>query len=223
MSKKQKLRKMTILAANLLLATLEFVGLVLMIKLHKSYNLHPLGWLKYYTQLSNIFSMFAALLVAFFAAKDLVEKTDSLHSFARLLKFSSACCLTETLLVTVFVLAPMGVMGGFVPIMFEGANLYHHLLCPLISLFSLVVLEKGEKLTLRHCVFAMTPTLIYGIVSVTLNIFKVWHGPYPFLYVYEQPFYMSIIWTVVILGGAFAITLLVKSFANLHLKFKKES
>lgn len=223
MSKKERLLKSLSLCINILLAVMEFVGLVLMVKLYQSYNLHPLGWLKYYTQLSNIFSMFAAISVAIFAARDLKNNTDSTPDLVRILKFSSACCLVQTLLVTMFVLAPMGMMGGFVPLMFQGPNLYHHFLCPIVSVLSLVFLEKGEKLTLRHCVYALVPTLIYGMVSVTLNLFKIWHGPYPFLYVYEQPFYMSMIWTVVILGGAFAITLLVRLLANLRIKIKKES
>lgn len=223
MSKKQRTLKLLSMCVNILLAIMEVIGLVLMVELYKSHNLHPLGWLQYYTQLSNIFSMLAALFVAFFAARDLVKNTDSTPKWVRISKFSSACCLIQTFLVTMFVLAPMGMMGGFVPIMFEGANLYHHFLCPIVSVLSLVILERGEKLTLKHCVYALVPTLLYGVVSVTLNILKVWHGPYPFLYVYEQPFYMSIIWAVVILGGAFAITLLVKALANHHLRKKKES
>lgn len=223
MSKKLKAQKVLVLCVNVLLAVMEFIGLVLMVKLYKSYNLHPLGWFKYYTQLSNIFSMFAALMVAFFAAKDLIKGTNNTPALVKVFKFASACCLTETFLVTMFVLAPMGMMGGFVPIMFEGPNLYHHFLCPIISVLSFIVLEKGEKLPMRYCIWALIPTLIYGVVAVVLNILKIWHGPYPFLYVYEQPVYMSIIWAVVILGGAFIVTLVVRLLSNIRLNKKKES
>lgn len=223
MTSKLRPRKIISLIVNVILVIMEFIGLVLMVELYKSYNLHPFGWFKYYTQLSNIFSMLAALTVAIFTARDLIKNTDSTPEIVRLIKFSSACCLTETFLVTMFVLAPMGMMGGFVPIMFEGPNLYHHFLCPIVSVLSLCILERGEKITLRHCVYSMVPTLIYGVAAVVLNLTKVWHGPYPFLYVYEQPVYMSIIWAVVILGGAFAITVLVKFLANLHLRKRKEN
>ncbi len=223
MTARQRTLKLISLMVNVLLVIMEFIGLVLMVELYKSYNLHPFGWFKYYTQLSNIFSMLAALTVAIFTARDLIKNTDSTLEIVRLLKFSSACCLTETLLVTMFVLAPMGMMGGFFPLMFEGPNLYHHFLCPIVSVLSLCVLDKGEKITLRHCVYSMVPTLIYGVVAVILNLTKVWHGPYPFLYVYEQPLYMSIIWAVVILGGAFVITILVRILANIHLRKRKEN
>ena len=224
MSKNKKTNKILILIVNIVLVIMEIAGLVLMVEMYLSYGLHPLGWIKYYTQLSNIFSMICAGLVAAFTAKDLIKNTDSTPNFVRLLKFSSACCLTETLLVTAFVLSPMGMMGGFVPLMFEGPNLYHHLLCPLVSLLSLVLLEKGDKITFKHAALSMIPTLIYGVVSVALNLLKVWHGPYPFLYVYEQPVYMSFIWAVLILGGAYAITLGVRWLANLSSgKIKKEN
>lgn len=221
MSKKLKTRKILILAVNVILIIMEILGLWLMVELYKSYGLHPLGWFKYYTQLSNIFSMIAALVVAIFTARDLIKNTDYMPDWARILKFSSACCLTETFLVTMFVLAPMGMMGGFLPLMFEGPNLFHHTLCPIVSVLSLCLLEKGDRITFKHAVYAMAPTLLYGVVSVTLNLLKVWHGPYPFLYVYEQPVYMSLIWAVVVLGGAFGITLIVKALANIGIK--KES
>lgn len=223
MSKKQKIITVSTLVVNSALAVMEFIGLVLMVELYKSYNLHPFGWIKYYTQLSNIFSMITAVTVVIFSIRDLKNNTYSEKNSVRIMKFISTCCLTETFLVTMFVLAPMGMMGGFVPIMFEGPNLYHHFLCPIVSLLSLCILERGKKIEFKHCVYALIPTLIYGAITVTLNIMKVMHGPYPFLYVYEQPVYMSLIWAVVVLGGAYAITLLVKLLANLNIKKKKES
>lgn len=223
MSKNSKIQKILIIAVNTLLIIMEILGLWLMVELYKSYNLHPFGWYKYYTQLSNIFSMLVAIVVVIFTAKDLSKGTDKTPNWVRILKFSSACCLMETFLVTIFVLAPMGMMGGLLPLLFEGPNLFHHTLCPLVSLLSLCLLEKGDKITIKHSLYAMIPTLIYGVVAVILNLLKVWHGPYPFLYVYEQPVYMSLIWAVVILGGAFGITLMIKALANIRFKKKKES
>ena len=48
-------------------------------------------------------------------------------------------------------------------------------------------------------------TIAYAIVFITLNILKVYEGPYPFLMVYKQPVYMSIVWFILIVGGAFGI------------------
>ena len=43
---------------------------------------------------------------------------------------------------------------------------------------------------------------------------RVVEGPYPFLRVYEQPVYMSIIWVIVILGSAYGIAFLLASLLN---------
>lgn len=220
MSKNKRILKVLTLIVSVILVIFEFIGLVLMEELYKSYGQPPFGWIKYYTQLSNIYSMVAAGLMVYFTSRDLVNNKETTPKWIRILRFSVTCCLTETFLVTMFVLAPMGMMGGFVPLMFQGPNMFHHFLCPLISLLSFIFLEKGEKITIRHTLIAFIPTIIYGIVAVVLNILKIWHGPYPFLYVYEQPLYMSLIWAVVVLGGAYAITLIVKLFANLADKIK---
>jgi hypothetical protein len=44
-------------------------------------------------------------------------------------------------------------------------------------------------------------------------------GPYPFLHVYEQPVYMSIIWFAAILGGAYFMAwLLLKANKKCSIK-----
>ena len=62
----------------------------------------------------------------------------------------------------------------------------------------------------HHTALAMVPTLLYGVVAIILNVLRVWHGPYPFLYVYEQPVWLTAVWVVVILGAAFLIALLLR-------------
>ena len=71
MSKSVKLRKIITASVNLLLAVFEVIGIVLMNELYLSYGLKPWTWLWYYTQLSNIYSMFVALFIAFFEIKNL--------------------------------------------------------------------------------------------------------------------------------------------------------
>lgn len=223
MSKSLRTKKLITIAVNLVLAVFEVIGVVLMNELYLSYGKEPWTWLWYYTQLSNIYSLFAAIAIVFFESKNLIQNKDNTPKIMKIIKFSVVCCLTETLLVTMFVLAPLGMMGGFVPLMFEGPNLYHHLLCPLIAFLSFIFLEGKVYITIKHTILSMIPTLIYGIVAVALNLLRIWHGPYPFLYVYEQPIYMSLVYTVVVLGGAYLISLLVRMLANISSKTKKEN
>ena len=70
--------------------------------------------------------------------------------------------------------------------MFILGNMFeHHLLCPLLSLFSFMFLED-YKLKLNNIKYPVIITTIYGFILILLNIFKVIDGPYPFLRVYNQ-------------------------------------
>jgi hypothetical protein len=91
--------------------------------------------------------------------------------------------------------------------------LYYHLICPVAAIIVFIFFEEGLELNTKNAFLAMIPTITYAAIFLTLNIMKVLEGPYPFLYVYEQPFYMSVIWFVVILGGAYFIAWLTL-FAN---------
>ena len=84
---------------------------------------------------------------------------------------------------------------------------YQHFLCPLLSIGSFLLVDSFQELvdktTLR---LALIPTVFYAIAAVIGNITKVIYGPYPFLHVYEQSVYMSIFWTVIIVGMAYFIS-----------------
>lgn len=96
-------------------------------------------------------------------------------------------------------LAPqMGVQA----MLLQGAMPIHHVLCPLLSLISYVRLEDGPRPMLA---IGLVPTLAYAAVIVALNIARVIVGPYPFLHVYQQPVYVSLLWLAGIVGSAAAI------------------
>lgn len=57
----------------------------------------------------------------------------------------------------------------------------------------------------KDSALAMIPTVIYGIVLYTLNYFRMTDGPYPFLRVHEQPWYMSVVWFVALAAAAYGI------------------
>ena len=62
----------------------------------------------------------------------------------------------------------------------------------------------------RDSRLAMIPTAIYMLVMVPLNYFRVVEGPYPFLKVHNQPWYMSILWFFAISLVAFGIAVLLR-------------
>lgn len=167
--------------------------------------------LRYYTELSNLFGLLAAALYLLFALKARREGS-SMPLWVRGFRYMSACCLTLTFLVVIFVLCPSGV-ASFRYMLFGGHMLYNHTLCPLLAVAALLT-DPGEALPKRWTLLALLPTLLYGIVTVILNITGQLYGPYPFLHVYEQSLGMSLLWAVIIVGGAYGICLALRPLSG---------
>ena len=94
-------------------------------------------------------------------------------------------------------------------IFFEPSMLFHHLLCPVFAFYSFVFVEKHDIAGLRDNLRACYFTIFYALSTLLLNILNVIKGPYPFLYVYENPVYLSIFYFIVITGGAFLVSYLI--------------
>lgn len=136
----------------------------------------------YYTQISNLITL--ASSVAFL----LVD------ALAAPLRYLSSCMLAMTFLVTLFILVPMG--GGFKNLMLLGNGLYHHTLCPIVSIASYVLWEPHGGSWLLPAVV----TTVYGLTMLYLNWRRSFHGPYPFFWVHEQSVAATIGWTLALIA-----------------------
>ena len=161
---------------------------------------------RYYTQDSNLLALLSSLLFVISIVLALLCGRESVPRWVKCLRYAATCCLTVTFLVVVFVLAPA---FGFREMLLEGKMLYLHAVCPLVSLLSLLCFEREPGLFPIHTLLALVPTVIYAVVSITLNILRVWEGPYPFLMVYEQSVLASIGWCIAIVGGAYLLAVLL--------------
>lgn len=203
------------LILNALIFIFELVALSITLKQKSSF-------IQFYTQDSNLFALVISFLCLVFSIYSLSSHS-ALPVWVKVLKYFSTCCLTITFLVVVFILAPIdGVMygnisGAYKNILTSSNMLYHHLICPVLAIVSFVFFEKEPLLGKQFFLFAMIPTLIYAVVILILNIAKVIVGPYPFLHVYEQPVYMSIIWGFVVIGFAFLINWGVWKLNAIHI------
>ena len=188
-------RRWAAVAVNALVVALEVVAVI--------HNLREGGVaiLRYYTVESNIAAGLVSLLFVITAP---VGRGRVPRLVARL-RYYTACCLMVTFFVVVAVLAPM--LHTLYSLLFTGSMLYQHLLCPLLSLFSFAVLERGERLSRRDIFLSLIPTALYAAVVVPLNAARVMRGPYPFLLVHEQPLPVSFLWAAVI----FAIALILSA------------
>ena len=167
----------------------EIAGLVFSIGKH--------GWwgqFVYYTQCSNYFLRVAsAVYLACLLRR-------SVPAWAERLRYTAACLTTVTFIVTVCVLIPW--YGHPDYFLLQTNGLFQHLLCPLMAIAGLRFLRSVRG---KDVLRAVLPTLGYGIVMYALNILRAVDGPYPFMKVYDQPWYMSVIWFIVLLAAALGI------------------
>lgn len=191
---KRKLKIYLIL--NILIAIFETIGLSMAIANRKG------STFQYYTQLSNLFLLIASIFNIIFTARVLAGKIKKIPRFVNVISYSSICTTTVTLLVVLFVLSWM--VGDLWWILTSGAMLYTHTLCPILAIIMFVWLAP-ERLDRRDSWIALAPTVAYAIVGIIMNIAHAWEGPYPFLQVYSQPIWASILWSIGILGGAYVI------------------
>ena len=192
----EKLKKPFVIA-NILIVLLELIGTALSFR-------NGVSVLIWYTVESNILALIASmcLLVTFFICGSVPE-------WVKLLRYSAAVCLAVTFLVVVLVLTPWAVPYGMVgDVLYKGPQIYHHILCPIISFISFVLLEKNDEIKRSHALIAAAPTFLYGTVTMLLNILRIIEGPYPFLYVYQQPWFMSLFWYLSILGLSYIVALI---------------
>ncbi|MBR2468383.1 MAG: hypothetical protein IKB42_05030 [Clostridia bacterium] len=196
---KQSIFLITAVVINFAIFVLEVVGIFL--------SAFAYGWglFVYYTQLSNIFALLVSASFVAYGICVIVSKSYIIPLWLKLLRFMVTCCLAVTMIVVFVVLIPMIGEGGFRLMVLVNATPYHHLICPLLSIISFIFFELKPELNIKHTVLALVPTIIYGLVMFLLNLLRVVEGPYPFLLVYNQPWFMTIVWAIAIFGLAYTI------------------
>ena len=145
----------------------------------------------YYTQISNIITLVSSFVLV----------TARSNELSAVLRYLSSCMLTMTFMITLFVLVPMG--GGFRKLMLSGNGLYHHTLCPILSVTSYIMWEQHSSLWILPTVL----TFIYGIIMLVMNGKGLFDGPYPFFRVRNQSKLATVVWMVVLIGIITAISI----------------
>ena len=181
---------------NLLIIILEIIGFVISVKaLGKDVFL-------YYTQDSNLFLMLTSIFyLATYNKKD--------RKLVGVLKFGATLSVLVTFLVVITILSPTMHLS-YHWLLFEDANLFYHTLCPILAVVTFLFFDKIEVKGTKDILGAMVFTLIYTVVFLILNLTKVVEGPYPFLKVYENSVLVTIIWFIVIEGGAVLLAKLLE-------------
>lgn len=186
------------LSLNIIIIILELIGFLLTIKENGRLGI------EYYTEDSNILALISSSIFVIY-----ILFNKKIPKYLKLLKYTSTICLTVTFLVVIFILAPMYNFNyGF--LLFHNELLFHHLLCPIICIISFIFFDGMQEYRIIDNILVTSVTLLYGLILIILNIKKVVDGPYPFLKVYNQPIYISIIWAISIISFSYLIALLLR-------------
>lgn len=110
--------------------------------------------LRYFTVLSNFLCAIAALIHVIALG---VKKTAP--AWVLRLSFVGAVAVGVTLMVVMLFLGPL---YGYLS-MLRGANLWFHLIIPLLAILDHVLLEQGERPTFRDAGLAVLSPFVYGL------------------------------------------------------------
>ena len=159
------------IALNILGFILTAVGTFVMIKgigADEYLGGEGLGALRFFTVQSNLlYGLYAGV----FAVAELIYGSpDAVPGFMYILKYAFTVGVTITMLTVVFYLAP--VVRGSYPPLFKGANLYFHLLVPLLGVISFCFFEKSAVITVPQVFLGLIP---YGLYSVGYSINALTH------------------------------------------------
>ncbi len=145
----------------------------------------------YYTQISNLITLISSAVILISGS----------GTYSVTLRYISSCMLTMTFLITLFVLVPMG--GGFRKLMMSGNGLYHHTICPILSVSSYLLLEPHVSTWIISTII----TFVYGIIMLVMNAKGRFDGPYPFFRVHNQSKAATVIWMMILTGVIAAISI----------------
>ncbi len=180
---------------NLSIVILEIIGFILV------FRELGIASIEYYTEGSNLLLLISSSIFLAYLFRD-----KELPAWFRSLRYVAVVSTTLTLIIVLTVLSWTTDLGLY-HLIFHESMLYHHTLCPILAILSFVLIEKYEGLNVIHGLYF---TIIYAIIMIVLNVLKIVEGPYPFLLVYKQPIFHSIIWTILILAMTYAIALILK-------------
>ncbi len=155
---------------------------------------HGISSLKYFTVLSNLLNGTVSFLYAY-----VIWKGIAIQKSGKCLKLIATAAVGLTF-VTVMVF--LGPLYGYAS-MFKGANLWMHLILPVLSMLSFVILEEDCHVSLRDTVWVMLFPFVYEIGYV-MNIVINGKGEWPD----SNDFYAFLNWGNGV-GAVIALTILL--------------
>jgi len=160
MEKKQKIA----IVFNVLTIVLGIFGLAI------RSDRYGIPALAFYTILSNILAIVSSVFYLIGAIRN------KEFPFTRGLRYTACCSLVITFLIVTLCLVWF---TDPIEVLFEGNNLYHHILIPLMTFYSYICCESHVQ-NEKAVMYPLGYSILYSAVLVAFNIAGKVDGPYPF-------------------------------------------
>ena len=163
--------------------------------------------IEFYTEDSNIFALIVTIIYSYY-----LFSNKKVPKLVNILRLSSLVMLMITFLTVSLVLVPIYRMD--LSFAYWGPNFFYHLVCPILFFINYAFVSKKEEFSTKYLFISTTPTIIYGIILIAMNVIVKGYGPYPFLYVYEQPVYLSVLWILIFFMTNLVITICLSKLSK---------
>ena len=192
--------------ADICVVAFALIGMIL-----QFLSSHPWwGAFRFYALVSSLLLLPACSLQAAFEGRILRDKGFFVPSFVHICKYAASCCAAVTFLAALSVTAPLS--GGIrsVPdVMFRLPGLFLRLFCPVLAVVSYIFIDQTALPDRRVTILPLIPFGLYALIIILLNLTRTIRGPYPFLLLYEQPVWLSILWLVLLFTLVETVSLLI--------------
>ncbi len=154
---------------------LTVVGTYVMLKgIDADEHLAADGWgsIKYFTVQSNLFY---GIYAAIFAVSELIYGSfEAMPDVLFILKYIFTVGIALTMMTVLCYLAP--IVEKSYPPLFKGANLYFHLLIPLLGIAAFCFFEKGAEISLPMVFLGLIPFGLYGVYYAIVALSHIENG-----------------------------------------------
>ncbi len=189
------------IALNTIIVIFSVIGTVLMLLgiqfmgPEDGFSAKRIEMFRFYTVDSNVLMGIASLFFIIYELKLINKKIDKIPTKIYILKLIATVGVTLTFLVVVLYLAPIASYGYFS--MFRNANLFFHLLVPVLSIITFCFLEKTESLEFKHTFIGISTMILYTIFYATNILIHAENGKVSPIYDWYW-FVQKGVWSIVI-------------------------
>ncbi len=170
MSKRQKILTVVSLISNIAIVGFVIAAYIYSCFLNKDTALMAKGIssLRYYTVLSNLLLALLSCPILVMDILCLKKNKYEIPSWAGILKYIGVAGISVTFLTVICFLAPAAAKRGQgYWSMFQGPNLYYHLIIPLIAIISYGFIELNVSFKMGYTALGLVSVILYGIFYTT--------------------------------------------------------